>query len=100
MEAYLRFLNNIVANFQDQITIEEESKASTSKDSLQTSIIQPVYGISLETRLYEKEMHRLLGYRGLGEVRLGNKVRRIYCNRELINNNRLLTQWYCFDVIT
>jgi len=64
MEAYLRFLNNIVANFQDQLPVD---------DSSQTSNIQPVYGISLETRLYEREMHRLLGYRGLGPVRLGNK---------------------------
>jgi len=32
-----------------------------------------VYGIALETNLYEKEMHRLAGYRGLGPVRVGNK---------------------------
>lgn len=32
-----------------------------------------MYGIALETSLYEKEMHRLAGYRGLGPVRVGNR---------------------------
>jgi len=32
-----------------------------------------VYGICLEDRLHEREMHRLTGYRGKGPVLLGNK---------------------------
>jgi len=35
--------------------------------------LQPVYGISLETTLNEKEMHRLAGYRGMGPVRVGTR---------------------------
>jgi len=35
--------------------------------------LQPVYGISLEERLHEREMHRLTGYRGKAPVILGNK---------------------------
>jgi len=35
--------------------------------------LQPVYGISLEDRLHEREMHRLTGYRGMGPVILGNR---------------------------
>jgi len=55
MEDFLKYISNIVGS-------------SESKDHL-----QPVYGIALETSLYEKEMHRLSGYRGLGPVRVGNK---------------------------
>lgn len=55
MEDFLKYIANVVGN-------------SESKDRL-----QPVYGIALETNLYEKEMHRLAGYRGLGPVRVGNK---------------------------
>jgi len=55
MEDFLKYIANIVGS-------------SESKDRL-----QPVYGIALETSLYEKEMHRLAGYRGLGPVRVGNK---------------------------
>jgi GH15 family glucan-1,4-alpha-glucosidase len=55
MEEFLKYISNIVGS-------------SDSKDHL-----QPVYGIALETALYEKEMHRLAGYRGLGPVRVGNK---------------------------
>jgi len=58
MESFLRFLFNVVAAFSD-------SRSSTK-------YIQPVFGISLETRLPERELHRLSGYRGLGPVRLGH----------------------------
>jgi len=59
MESYLNFLNNIVAEF-------------TEKDETDKRI-QSVYGLSLETRLFERDMHRLPGYRGLGPVKLGTK---------------------------
>jgi len=55
MEDFLKFISNVVAN---------ASQTSSGK-------IQPVYGISLETTLYEKDMHRLAGYRGVGPVRVG-----------------------------
>lgn len=56
MEDFLKYISNIVGS-------------SEAKDGH----LQPVYGIALETSLYEKEMHRLAGYRGLGPVRVGNK---------------------------
>ncbi len=59
MESFLRFLNNVVATFH---ATKERRR------------IHSVYGVSMETRLYEREMHRLPGYRGIGPVRLGNKV--------------------------
>jgi len=59
MESYLNFLNNIVFEFTEKD--ENEKK------------IQSVYGLSLETRLFERDMHRLPGYRGLGPVKLGTK---------------------------
>jgi len=62
MEEFLKYISNIVGS-------------SESKDHL-----QPVYGIALETSLYEKEMHRLAGYRGLGPVRVGNKDYRLLQN--------------------
>lgn len=46
MERYLRFLGNIVAAFHA---------------NKQSRRINSVYGISLETRLHEREMHRLSG---------------------------------------
>jgi len=58
LEGYLRFLNNIVATYHET---KEHKK------------IFSVYGVSLETRLHEREMHRLPGYRGIGPVRLGSK---------------------------
>lgn len=65
MESFLRFLNNVVATFH--ATKEHR-------------IIHSVYGVSMETRLYEREMHRLPGYRGIGPVRLGNKDSEMMCN--------------------
>jgi len=56
MEDYLNYITNIVAGSQKQ-----------------EGLLQPVYGIALETRLYEKEMHRLAGYRGMGPVRMGTR---------------------------
>jgi len=61
MESFLNFLSNIVADFT------EEANGGEKKG------IQSVYGLSLETRLFEREMHRLPGYRGMGPVKLGNK---------------------------
>lgn len=58
LENYLRFISNIVSDFTEHAGQKR---------------IQPVYGISLETRLHEREMHRLAGYRGMGPVCLGNR---------------------------
>jgi GH15 family glucan-1,4-alpha-glucosidase len=60
LEGYLRFLSNIVAEFQAQEDAQERT-------------LQPVWGISLETRLHERDMHRLPGYRGFGPVKLGSR---------------------------
>jgi len=59
LENYLRFLSNVVA-----ATSEEEEGTRDHK-------LQPVYGIALENRLHQREMHRLAGYRGKGPVILG-----------------------------
>lgn len=53
MENYLRYLTNIVATADG-------------------GPIQPVYGVSLERRLTEREVPALSGYRGMGPVRVGN----------------------------
>jgi GH15 family glucan-1,4-alpha-glucosidase len=54
---YLKFLSNIVADISDLDSSEKR--------------VQSVYGVSLETRLNEREMHRLSGYRAQGPVVLG-----------------------------
>ncbi|EFA80125.1 hypothetical protein PPL_06947 [Heterostelium album PN500] len=56
MEDFLTYLSNIVAGSQEN-----------------GGFLQPVYGISLETKLYEKSMYRLAGYRGLGPVKIGTR---------------------------
>jgi len=56
LEGYLRFLKNVLADF--------------AADPDQS--IQPVFGISLEKKMHEREMHRLPGYRGIGPVKLGS----------------------------
>ncbi|KAF2069088.1 hypothetical protein CYY_009592 [Polysphondylium violaceum] len=56
MEDFLTYISNIVSG-------------SLEKGGL----LQPVYGISLETKLYEKSMYRLAGYRGLGPVKIGTR---------------------------
>ncbi|MEO8313653.1 MAG: glycoside hydrolase family 15 protein [Pseudomonadota bacterium] len=53
MEAFLHFIDNIVSN--------------TSVGAL-----QPLYGISGEPHLDEMQIPSLLGYRGMGPVRVGN----------------------------
>lgn len=53
MENYLRYLTNIVATADGGPT-------------------QPVYGVSLERRLPERDVPALSGYRGMGPVRVGN----------------------------
>lgn len=55
MENYLRYLRNIVAKAQD-------------------GHLQPVYGIGLESRIIEREIDSLPGYRGMGPVRVGNQA--------------------------
>jgi len=65
MESYLNFLSNIVSEF-------------TEKDGGEKKRIQTVYGLSMETRLFERDMHRLPGYRGLGPVKLGTRDAEIH----------------------
>ncbi len=55
MENYLRYLANITASADD-------------------GHLQPVYGIGQESRLSERELDTLGGYRGMGPVRLGNQA--------------------------
>ncbi len=55
LENYLRYLTNIVASANGEH-------------------LQPVYGIALETRLTEREIDSLAGYRGMGPVRVGNQA--------------------------
>ncbi|HRR42128.1 MAG TPA: glycoside hydrolase family 15 protein [Syntrophales bacterium] len=57
MERYLNFLVNVVADSID-------------------GHLQPVYGISGETRLEEYVVESLPGYRGVGHVRVGNDAYR------------------------
>ena len=60
---YLKFLSNLVADICDLDSSEKR--------------LQPVYGVSLETRLNEREMHRLAGYRAKGPVVLGTMVSKL-----------------------
>ncbi len=58
MESYLRYLFGVAAD------LEEDAE------------LQPVFGISGETRLDEKHVAALPGYRGMGPVRTGNDAYR------------------------
>jgi len=53
MEGYLRYITNIVAGAE-------------------AGYLQPVFGITQENRLTEREIDSLAGYRGMGPVRVGN----------------------------
>jgi pentatricopeptide repeat protein len=53
MEGYLAYITNIVA-------------------AAENGYLQPVYGITLENRLNEREVDSLSGYRAMGPVRVGN----------------------------
>lgn len=55
MEDYLFYITNVVANAQN-------------------GDLQPVYGITMEARLIEREESALPGYRGMGPVRVGNQA--------------------------
>jgi len=55
MENYLRYLTNIVG-------------------TVNGGHLQPVYGITLEQNLVEREIASLSGYRGMGPVRVGNQA--------------------------
>jgi GH15 family glucan-1,4-alpha-glucosidase len=53
LERYLRYISNLAAGTKD-------------------GYLQPVYGITLESRLTEREVESLGGYRGMAPVRVGN----------------------------
>jgi GH15 family glucan-1,4-alpha-glucosidase len=55
MEEYLRYISNIVAGARN-------------------SLLQPVYGIALEDKLIECEVHTLAGFRNHTPVRVGNQA--------------------------
>ena len=55
LENYLRYLLNILV-------------------AADGGALQPVYGIALESRLAEREVDSLSGYRGMGPVRIGNQA--------------------------
>ena len=55
MEDYLRYITNIAASAAD-------------------GPLQPVYGVALESRLVEREVSGLTGYRGMDPVRVGNQA--------------------------
>src|SRR3546814_15615258 len=60
MEGYLTYIANVVSANLD----------ATSEGGH----LQPVFGISLESRLDESACESLSGYRGMGPVRLGNSA--------------------------
>ena len=55
MEDFLAYISNIVG-------------------SSENGYLQPVYGIGLEKKLVEREIHALTGYRGNAPVRIGNQA--------------------------
>lgn len=55
MEGFLHYITNVVAGSED-------------------GHLQPVYGITLESRLTERQVPNLAGYRGMGPVRVGNQA--------------------------
>ena len=55
MEEYLRYITNVAAGATD-------------------GHLQPVYGITLEALLIEREEPKLAGYRAMGPVRVGNQA--------------------------
>lgn len=55
MEGYLRYLRNLLG-------------------SADGGHLQPVFGIDMESRLTEREVPSLHGYRGMGPVRVGNQA--------------------------
>jgi GH15 family glucan-1,4-alpha-glucosidase len=55
MEGFLHYITNVVSSSED-------------------GHLQPVYGVSLDARLPEREIPQLAGYRGMGPVRVGNQA--------------------------
>ena len=55
MEEYLHYITNIAV-------------------AAENGHLQPVYGVTLESRLTEREVKSLSGYRGMGPVRIGNQA--------------------------
>ena len=55
MEGFLSYISNIVAATQD-------------------GYLQPVFGITMESKLDEREVDTLAGYNGMGPVRVGNSA--------------------------
>ncbi|KAF1046821.1 glycoside hydrolase family 15 protein [Xylophilus sp.] len=66
MEDYLRWLGNVVAGAKG-------------------GHIQPLYGIGLERELPESFVDSLVGYRGMGPVRVGNQAQE-HCQHDVYGN--------------
>ncbi len=56
MQAYLRYIINVASGMDAELGL------------------QPLYGISGQTRLTERQVESLPGYRGMGPVRVGNQA--------------------------
>jgi len=83
MQDYLRFISNVVACYGTEDAIDELNwSTNPSNPGIEETLVATtgvssfgsIFGIALETKLYEKEMHRLAGYRAMGPVVCGNKV--------------------------
>lgn len=75
MQDYLRFISNLVACFGTDTEYEETfSGFEGGYVSAPNGSLAPVYGMAMETKLFEKEMHRLAGYRAMAPVVCGNNT--------------------------
>jgi len=85
MEGYLRYLNNVVGlgpagpagnDLPAGPAGNDTPAGSARRDAppAATGHLQPVFGIGLESRLTERLIPGLRGYRGMGPVRAGNQA--------------------------
>lgn len=80
MQEYLRFIANLVACFGTEGDGEEAELCTSvscptgSYNGTGSGSLCPVYGIAMETKLFEREMHRLAGYRAMAPVVCGNGI--------------------------
>lgn len=82
MQDYLRFISNIVACYGTEDAIDELNWTDAGNTGSDNRLVTTtgvnsfgsIFGIALETKLYEREMHRLAGYRAMGPVVCGNNL--------------------------